>query len=216
MAFRRKHPSQNPFVFSFLSVFPEISTAPHRMLYNLDLHGPRAKMQEPVATLLLLACVTIASALASSGTVLQRQAATEPDVYETRFDGVTWDNAKWQLSTTTLDKGHYQARMTVANGYHGINVASLGPFFERDVPVDGDVIGGWPLFNRRQTFATIAGFWDSQPYTNGPYDNGTNFPWLVRIHASSTHSLNANVSLYSISMVGKAQSAAYHTGLQSC
>jgi hypothetical protein len=141
-------------------------------------------MQEPmhkVGTLLLLVCVTIVSGRDSPGT-FQRRATTDPDVYDTRFDGVTWDNANWQLTTTTLDQGHYQARMTVANGYHGISVASLGPFFERDVAVDGDVIGGWPLFNRRQTFATVGGFWDSQPYTNGPFDNGTNFPWLVRNH----------------------------------
>lgn len=147
-------------------------------------------MQEQIGTLLLLASIAVVAALDTSGTFLQGRASNvESDIYETRFDGVTWDNANWQLTTTTLDQGHYQARMTVANGYHGINVASLGPFFERDDPVDGDVIGGWPLFNRRQTFATIAGFWDSQPYTNGPNDNGTNFPWLVspreRIHGCS-------------------------------
>ena len=138
-------------------------------------------MQEPGSSLLLLALVTIAKALDTSGSFLQRRATAESDVYETRFDGVSWDNANWQLTTTTLDQGHYQSRASIANGYHGINVASLGPFFERDSPVDGDVIGGWPLFNRRQTFATIAGFWNSQPYTNGPFENGTNFAWLVSI-----------------------------------
>lgn len=55
----------------------------------------------------------------------------------------------------------------------GINVASLGPFFEADEPVNGDNVNGWPLFQRRQTFATIAGFWDQQPTTNM-----TNFEWL--------------------------------------
>ena len=63
--------------------------------------------------------------------------------------------------------------MSIANGYIGINVAALGPFFEVDEPVDGDDINGWPLFDRRQTFATIGGFWDSQPALNG-----TNYPWL--------------------------------------
>lgn len=63
--------------------------------------------------------------------------------------------------------------MSVANGYIGINVAALGPFFEVDEPVNGDDINGWPLFDRRQTFATIGGFWDSQPSLNG-----TNYPWL--------------------------------------
>lgn len=94
-------------------------------------------------------------------------------VYQTRFDGTTWDDDNWRITTTNLDQGHYQSRMSLSNGYLGINVAALGPFFEVDTPVDGDNINGWPLFDRRQTFATIAGFWDSQPTTNG-----TNFEWL--------------------------------------
>lgn len=129
--------------------------------------------------LLPLLVLAIAAALDISAPGLQRRAAADSDVYETRFDGVSWDNANWQLTTTTLDQGHYQSRASVANGYHGINVASLGPFFEQDSEVDGDVIVGWPLFNRRQTFATIAGFYDYQRYSNGPFSNGTNFEWLV-------------------------------------
>lgn len=86
---------------------------------------------------------------------------------------MTWDDDHWLLSTTTLDQDHYQSRGSIANGYLGINVASVGPFFELDVPVSGDVINGWPLYSRRQTFATIAGFFDYQPTTNG-----SNFPWL--------------------------------------
>ncbi|KAI9869637.1 MAG: hypothetical protein M1830_005267, partial [Pleopsidium flavum] len=62
--------------------------------------------------------------------------------------------------------------MSVANGYLGINVAAVGPFFEQDIQVNGDNINGWPLFSLRQTFATIGGFYDEQPTTNG-----TNFPW---------------------------------------
>jgi len=57
----------------------------------------------------------------------------------------------------------------------GINVAAVGPFFEIDVDEEGGVINGWPLFSRRQTFATVAGFFDAQPRTNG-----TNFPWLLQ------------------------------------
>ncbi|KAF3760121.1 family 65 glycoside hydrolase [Cryphonectria parasitica EP155] len=101
-------------------------------------------------------------------------------IYDTRFEGVTWDNENWILKTTTLDQGHYQSRMSLANGYLGINVAAVGPFFEVDTPVDGDLISGWPLFNRRQTFATISGFWDSQPTTNG-----SNFPWLYQYGGES-------------------------------
>lgn len=51
-------------------------------------------------------------------------------VYDTIFDSVTWDDDNWRLSTTLLDQGHYQSRMSLANGYLGINVAAAGPFFE--------------------------------------------------------------------------------------
>jgi trehalose/maltose hydrolase-like predicted phosphorylase len=94
-------------------------------------------------------------------------------VYETRFPGTTWDDDAWTLTTTNLDQGHYQSRMSLANGYLGINLAAVGPFFDVDEPVNGDNIQGWPLFDRRQSFATIAGLWNSQPTTNG-----TNFGWL--------------------------------------
>jgi trehalose/maltose hydrolase-like predicted phosphorylase len=57
----------------------------------------------------------------------------------------------------------------------GINVAAVGPFFEIDLDEQGGTINGWPLFSRRQSFATIAGFFDAQPRTNG-----TNFPWLLQ------------------------------------
>ncbi len=45
-------------------------------------------------------------------------------IYETRFKGTTWDDEKWILKTTDLDQGHYQSRMSLANGYMGINVAA--------------------------------------------------------------------------------------------
>ncbi|KAJ6191046.1 hypothetical protein N7519_001067 [Penicillium mononematosum] len=92
------------------------------------------------------------------------------NLYQTGFDGVTWDEDNWLLSSTNLEQGRYQSRGSVANGYLGINVASAGPFFEIDSPDDTN---GWPLFSRRQAFATISGFFDSQPTTNG-----SNFPWL--------------------------------------
>ncbi|KAG8409109.1 alpha,alpha-trehalase ath1 [Metarhizium acridum] len=97
-------------------------------------------------------------------------------VYKTDFAGVTWDDENWLLSTTTLEQGRYQSRGSVANGYFGISVASVGPFFELDSEDEGgDLIDGWPLFSRRQSFATIAGFWNAQPDTNG-----TNFGWLLQ------------------------------------
>ncbi|KAK5109022.1 hypothetical protein LTR62_007570 [Meristemomyces frigidus] len=96
-------------------------------------------------------------------------------IIPTRFPGTTWDDTNWRITTTSLSQGHYEARMSLANGYLGINLAALGPFFEVDTPVNGDLINGWPLFDRRQTFATIAGFYDRQTRTNG-----SNFDWLYQ------------------------------------
>ncbi|MCJ1404871.1 hypothetical protein MMC11_008097 [Xylographa trunciseda] len=101
-------------------------------------------------------------------------------LYNTRFPGTTWDNDNRILSTTEFTPGQYQSRQSSANGYIGINLAAIGPFFEYDRPVDGDDINGWPDFNRRQTFATISGFWDEQPTTNG-----TNFRWLEALGGES-------------------------------
>lgn len=146
-------------------------------------------------------------------------------VYDTRFADVTWDNENWILTTTTLDQGHYQSRMSLANGYLGINVAAVGPFFEVDTPVDGDMISGWPLFSRRQTFATISGFWNYQPTTNG-----TNFEWLnqyggesvisgvphwagLTVESSSGKVLNASVDASQISNF--ASSMNFKTGVLS-
>ncbi|QDS75376.1 hypothetical protein FKW77_002523 [Venturia effusa] len=100
--------------------------------------------------------------------------------YHTGFDNVTWDDEDWKLTTSFLDQGHYRARKSLSNGYIGINLAALGPFFEVDEPVDGDNINGWPLFDRRQTFATIAGFYASVNATNG-----TNYPWLLQYGGES-------------------------------
>ncbi|KAL8729593.1 MAG: hypothetical protein Q9166_004673 [cf. Caloplaca sp. 2 TL-2023] len=102
-----------------------------------------------------------------------RHSYAPSDIYSTRFENVTWDNAAWQVRTTTLDPGHYQSRQSIANGYMGISVSNLGPFFEQDEQVNGDNINGWPLFQERISFATVAGFYDQQPTTNG-----TNFEWL--------------------------------------
>ncbi|PGH23029.1 hypothetical protein AJ80_02944 [Polytolypa hystricis UAMH7299] len=103
----------------------------------------------------------------------KRQAECPNTLYPTKFEGVSWDNDNWRLTTTVLDQGHYQSRGSIANGYLGINVAAVGPFFELDVPVAGDVINGWPLYSRRQTFATISGFYDLQPHVDK-----SNFPWM--------------------------------------
>ncbi|GAM42190.1 acid trehalase [Talaromyces pinophilus] len=104
---------------------------------------------------------------------LESRSTKHGNSYQTQFSGVTWDQRNWRLQSTVLDQGHYESRGSIANGYIGLNVAGAGPFFELDTAVDGDVINGWPLFSRRQTFAGLAGFYDLQPTTNG-----SNFPWL--------------------------------------
>ncbi|KAJ6019886.1 hypothetical protein N7499_002973 [Penicillium canescens] len=109
------------------------------------------------------------------------QAKPSSNTYQTDFDGVTWDEDNWLLTTTNLEQGRFQSRGSMANGYLGINVASVGPFFEMDQAEDGgDVISGWPLYSRRQTFATIAGFFDSQAHTDSD-----NFDWLAQYGSDS-------------------------------
>lgn len=99
------------------------------------------------------------------------------NVYQTGFENVTWDEDNWLLSTNILEQGRFESRGSVANGYLGINVASVGPFFEIDSPADTN---GWPLFSTRQSFATVSGFFDSQPTTND-----SNFPWLSQYGGDS-------------------------------
>ncbi|KAI9684664.1 MAG: hypothetical protein M1829_000038 [Trizodia sp. TS-e1964] len=67
-----------------------------------------------------------------------------------------------------------------------MGMAAAGPFFEADVnlthPDGGNLpINGWPLDNPRQTFCSLAGFWDSQPNTTR-----TNFGWLLQYGGEST------------------------------
>ena len=89
-------------------------------------------------------------------------------VYTTRFDDVLWDNDAWTLTTSTARPSDFRSAAFTANGYIGISMASTGPFIQT-YPESS----GWPVFDQRQTFGTISGFFDRQPTTNG-----TNFPWL--------------------------------------
>ncbi|KAK7191283.1 acid trehalase [Paraphaeosphaeria sporulosa] len=96
-------------------------------------------------------------------------------------DNVEWNDDLWMITSKQLDQGHYQSRMSLANGYLGINLAALGPFFEVDTPdAFTNNYNGWPLFNIRQTFATIAGFYDIDDK-----DGGTNYPWLTQYGGDS-------------------------------
>ena len=93
---------------------------------------------------------------------------TRPSVYSTRFRDVVWDDSAWTLTTTTARPNDFRAVAYTANGYIGLSMASNGPFVQTYVESSG-----WPVFNQRQTFGTVSGFFDRQPTTNG-----TNFPWL--------------------------------------
>jgi trehalose/maltose hydrolase-like predicted phosphorylase len=116
-----------------------------------------------------LQCVTLAL-LASLNPVL---GATSTE--QEQFQDVAWDDDNWVLSTHTLNQGQYQSRLSLANGYFGLSVAAVGPFFEVDKQADANGISGWPLFTKRQAFSTIAGF-----YNNEQEPKGTNYPWLYQ------------------------------------
>lgn len=157
------------------------SPSPHHLPCAYHVNFPLQTLWNTVLFLIQLVPVFATSHDERVAAVFSRNIASESliegrddsSVYPTRFAGVTWDDENWRLKTTHLDQGHYQSRGSIANGYIGISVAAAGPFFELDTPVEGDVINGWPLYSRRQTFATIGGFYDSQPTTNG-----TNFEWM--------------------------------------
>ena len=106
-------------------------------------------------------------------------------LYTTRYEGVTWDNENWALSTTDLRPHDFRASAFTANGYIGISMASNGPF-----PHVFAESSGWPLFDQRLTFATVSGFFNRQPTTNG-----TNFAWL-EVSIRNTQSLTSHRSLF--------------------
>lgn len=98
--------------------------------------------------------------------------------FEIPSEYTTWDQQSWTLSTNKLIQGQYQSRLNLANGYLGCAQSAVGPFFEADRnltnPDGKPPIIGWPLDSPRQTFCSIAGFWDSQVNTTR-----TNFAWLL-------------------------------------
>ena len=77
--------------------------------------------------------------------------------YSTRFEDVVWDNSAWTLATTAIRPSDFRSVAFTANGYIGLSMASNGPFVQT-FPESS----GWPVFNRRQTFGTVSGFFDRQ------------------------------------------------------
>lgn len=93
-----------------------------------------------------------------------------------------YDADTWTLGTRKFIPNTYQVQPYVANGYHGSRLTAEGAGYWQIQPENGErqPIQGWPLDNPRQTFATIAGFWDSQLNTTR-----TNFPELIERHGES-------------------------------
>ncbi|KAE8258724.1 hypothetical protein A4X13_0g1489 [Tilletia indica] len=80
----------------------------------------------------------------------------------------------WTLSTTSFEPGKWQNQPYVANGYIGARLPAEGFGFDTVVPINEtgqDGTNGWPLFDKRVTASSIAGFYDYQNSTIG-----TNFP----------------------------------------
>ncbi|KYK57412.1 putative acid trehalase protein [Drechmeria coniospora] len=89
----------------------------------------------------------------------------------------SWNQTHWSLTSHEYLPGHFQGRLSLANGYVGASVAAAGPFFEIDVndtdPSGPPPTNGWPLFDPRISFSTISGFYNIQKNATG-----TNYPWL--------------------------------------
>jgi hypothetical protein len=117
---------------------------------NAVAHTASEKLERPAITwrrLLIWSSTVIAMLAYIISALLAGSDLVAGKIYNTRFDGTTWDDTNWRIQTTKLEQGHYQQRMSISNGYIGINVAAVGPFFEVDLPVDGDDINGWPLYD---------------------------------------------------------------------
>jgi trehalose/maltose hydrolase-like predicted phosphorylase len=99
------------------------------------------------------------------------------------YKDVEWDDDSWSITNHNLKQADFRHRMSLSNGYLGINLAATGPFFDVDSEANGAPLNDWPLFNRRQTFATIAGFYGYRESMILP--NRTNFLWLEQYGGES-------------------------------
>ncbi|KAG9239654.1 glycoside hydrolase family 65 protein [Amylocarpus encephaloides] len=112
--------------------------------------------------------------LLDNGVVAQTPFSSFDVTNENNWD---WDDRNWALSTHQYIPGHYQTRLSLANGYFGASLAAAGPFFEIDInstdPTGTQPLTVWPLFTPRLSFTTVSGFYNAQPNATG-----TNYPWL--------------------------------------
>ncbi|KAK0557044.1 alpha,alpha-trehalase ath1 [Tilletia horrida] len=126
-----------------------------------SLNGEHSFMLKPCT----IACALVAATVTSTLAVPLRPA------FETRS---VLTDFNWTLTTQTFEAGQWQNQPYIANGYIGARLPAEGIGFYSIVPVNEsgmDGTNGWPLFDRRVTASTIAGFYDYQNSTLG-----TNFP----------------------------------------
>jgi trehalose/maltose hydrolase-like predicted phosphorylase len=98
------------------------------------------------------------------------------------YNGTFWHTYPWAITNTQFRQGDFRHRLSLSNGYLGISVSPIGPFFEEE-QFEDTRNASWPLYNERSTFATIAGFYGVHtdlPCSNATEDNKRcyNAPWL--------------------------------------
>ncbi|RPA87759.1 hypothetical protein BJ508DRAFT_410467 [Ascobolus immersus RN42] len=83
-------------------------------------------------------------------------------------DGISnYDRDNFRLLTRSYIPNHYQAQLHLSNGYFGLSFPAIYGGFERDANLTGthQPVQGWPEDQARQTFGTIAGFYNNQEDT---------------------------------------------------
>ncbi|GAA6025861.1 hypothetical protein JCM8202_002098 [Rhodotorula sphaerocarpa] len=79
-----------------------------------------------------------------------------------------WQPSDWTITTDVLNRTSWEKQPFVANGYIGQRVPAEGFGYWQSDPTAPELnTQGWPLFTPRQTAATLAGFYDQQPKTEG-------------------------------------------------
>ncbi|POW05143.1 hypothetical protein PSTT_09876 [Puccinia striiformis] len=108
--------------------------------------------------------------------------------YPTRFRGVRWDNEQWKLVNTVLEPGRYQSRISLANGYLGINLAALARFLKG--PSGKQLPQRLACLRSPPKFCYHRGFYDYQLKLNS-----SNFPWLINTIRNFQSSLDLKAGL---------------------
>lgn len=144
---------------------------------------------------MLSLCLTLSPAAVLGFPVVSRQTSNSTaSLPPADFD--------WTLSTMSFEPGQWQNQPYVANGYIGARLPAEGIGFYSIPPVNEtgrDGTNGWPLFDKRVTASTIAGFYNYQNSTLG-----TNFPQvngqetLALIPAWNSLWLTVNNATYSV------------------